>query len=302
MSTFEYRPLLAATLDTARLEDLPYGYNLWASPKLDGFRCIIHQGQAVSRNLKPIPNEFVQAKLKGLPEGTDGELVCGSPTGEGVFNRTSSGVTARDGEPNFMFWVFDNWAYNTADWRTRYAATSKALNELKSTHVCMVPHATVPAMRDLLSLERMFLDEGYEGMMVRRGDLPYKFGRSTPRSGHLWKLKRFRDGEVLITDVYEGVTNTNVPTRAPDGSIERSTMKAGLLPNGQVGTIIGKDLQTGETITMSAGRMTHTERRRYFLDKNAILGKIAKYKAFDYGAVDAPRFCTFQGFRTEIDL
>lgn len=31
------------------------------SPKLDGIRCVMHEGVALSRKLKPIPNAFVYA-------------------------------------------------------------------------------------------------------------------------------------------------------------------------------------------------------------------------------------------------
>jgi DNA ligase-1 len=67
-----------------------------ASPKLDGIRCIIRDGVAVSRNLKPIPNVYIQKSLAGLPP-LDGELIVGPPVGNDVWNRSNSGVMSRDG-------------------------------------------------------------------------------------------------------------------------------------------------------------------------------------------------------------
>jgi DNA ligase 1 len=61
-------------------------YPILASPKLDGIRCIMINGVAMSRTLKPIPNLYVQERLKNLPNGLDGELIVGNPTNPDVFN------------------------------------------------------------------------------------------------------------------------------------------------------------------------------------------------------------------------
>jgi len=54
MSTF--KPLLAHTIEgTSTIK-----YPCIVSPKLDGIRCIIINGVAMSRSLKPIRNEYVQ--------------------------------------------------------------------------------------------------------------------------------------------------------------------------------------------------------------------------------------------------
>ena len=47
-----------------------------ASPKLDGIRCMIQDGIALSRSLKPIRNEHVQYILgREIFNGLDGELI-----------------------------------------------------------------------------------------------------------------------------------------------------------------------------------------------------------------------------------
>ena len=63
------KPLLAYTVeDTSALK-----YPLFASVKLDGIRCLVIDGVAYSRNMKPIKNEYVQ-KCIGKTEynGLDG--------------------------------------------------------------------------------------------------------------------------------------------------------------------------------------------------------------------------------------
>src|SRR5262245_1718542 len=78
-----------------------------ASIKIDGIRCIIRDGIPVTRTIKPVRNRFITAVLSGLPDGLDGELVCGKPYGHDVMKRAQEGVMTADGEPDFTFYVFD---------------------------------------------------------------------------------------------------------------------------------------------------------------------------------------------------
>ena len=75
-----------------------------------------------------------------------------------------------------------------------------------------------------------------------------------------------------------------------------------MVPNGKVGTILGYDMQTKASIDISPGKMPHDMRRALLERPEQIVGKIIKYKWFKYGAIDAPRFATFQGFRDPSDM
>src|SRR5688572_14503491 len=111
-----FKPMLAATIKDIKELTFP----LLASPKLDGIRCVILNGKAVTRNLKPIPNDFIRNFLESHPEldGLDGELMLNDPPapkkieieeGEGGldFNHVQSAVMSSDGEPDFYYAVFD---------------------------------------------------------------------------------------------------------------------------------------------------------------------------------------------------
>ena len=67
------KPMLAVDADIENIK-----YPVLCSDKLDGIRCIILNGVAYSRSLKPIRNKYVQ-DLFGREEfnGLDGELVVG---------------------------------------------------------------------------------------------------------------------------------------------------------------------------------------------------------------------------------
>jgi DNA ligase-1 len=286
------KPLLAATLTD--LEHLPR-QPLCVSAKLDGIRALIVNGEVMSRNMKPIRNKFIQEQLRGLPDGLDGELIVGSPNAKNVFNRTSSGVMSADGSPDFKFWVFDTWAYDVP-----FIQRYRVLQDVKHPRVDILQQKSVYSLFEIEDYERVTVSNGYEGIMIRQPHAPYKQGRSTHNEGILWKFKRFRDGEVIITGIEEGIHNMNEASRNELGELTRSSHKAGLTPSSMVGRLFGEDVVTGEQVVLSPGRMTHDERTRVFKNPELAIGRVATYKAFDYGKVDVPRFITFQGWRGDL--
>lgn len=292
-----FKPLLSATLEVSQIERLPYP--VLVSPKLDGIRCIVHDGMAVSRNLKPIRNQHIRAALQHMPNGLDGELIVGPPNVGHVLNRTSSGVMSAGGEPDFTYWVFDNYKADGV-FISRFSTLSDHVGG--RAHAKVVPHDWVVSPEELLIYEQRYLDNGYEGLMVRGQYGRYKFGRARHSDNILWKFKRFRDGEARVMYLREGQENCNPPERDELGRIKRSTLAMNMWPNGQVGTLVGVDLETGEELEIAAGRMSHYDRAYYWKNQEKLIGKIVKFKTFDYGAVDAPRFSTFQAFRDESDM
>ena len=100
------RPMLAASLESGSGESVPLSklkYPLLASIKYDGVRALKVNDTVLSRSFKPIPNTFVQRRLASLPNGLDGELVVAGQD----FSGTSSGVMSKDGEPDFVYYIFD---------------------------------------------------------------------------------------------------------------------------------------------------------------------------------------------------
>jgi len=292
-----FKPLLSATLEHELIPHLNYPFI--GSPKLDGIRCIIHNRQAVSRNLKPFRNAYIQECLKFLPDGLDGELIVGEPNVGNVLNRTYSGVMSADGEPDFTFWVFDK--YNESG---GFFARLENLSFFTkgSAKTKIVTHNWINSSTELQLFEQTALDNGYEGIMLRNPHGKYKFGRSTLSEAILMKLKRFTDGECVVVAVKEGVTNNNEQTMNALGHMERSKHQDNMVPSGQVGTILGKDCVTGEAYDVSPGRMTQDERIHYFKHPEKLIGRIIKHKSFDYGAVNTARFRTFQAFRDAGDM
>lgn len=291
------RPMLSATATAETQFKLP----LMVSPKLDGFRCVVKDGVALSKNMKPIRNRYIQ-KCLGMKKfnGLDGELIVGSPTEGNVIGRTSSGVTSIEGKPDFHFHVFDDFTHLYTDpFHARHRRAEQRAGELGGP-LEIVRHVHVLAAHSIEQHEKFFLKQGYEGIMLRDPDGPYKEGRSTPREGWLWKLKRFTDGEATVLRIEEGEANENAAETNELGLTKRSTARSGKRANGLVGCIVGRDLATNEEVRISPGKMSHAEREAYFCSPERLVGRVVHWRAFGYGIKDKLRFMTFQYIREDV--
>lgn len=302
----KFKPMLAATYEEGKTE---LTFPLLMSPKLDGYRAVGGPWKkdtvVYSKNLKPLRNEWLQQHFNDPRiTGLDGELIVGKPTGQGVFNRTSSGVTKKTGQPDVYFYVFDCFLDPEAPFSARLAIAELKVQELAgSLRVKFVPHTLVRNMKEYLAFEKKCLKEGYEGVMARSPDGPYKFGRATPKEGYLWKGKRFRDGEATVVRFEEAEQNTNEATKDELGRTKRSSAKAGKVAKGMVGTIVGKDTKTGEELRIGPGRLTEKMRKQLWSERAQHEGAtVVKYRVFDYGAKDTPRFPTCQGICGQDDV
>ncbi len=145
-------------------------YPVYVSPKLDGIRCLIKDGVALSRSLKPIPNKFIQSVL-GTEElnGFDGEITVGPPTHSNVMQTTMSAVMSQEGEPEFKFSVFDCWLEPKLPFDKR----TKQDLPINSPCIDILPQALVHDKDSLLTYEKQVLAEGFEGVMIRDPKGPY---------------------------------------------------------------------------------------------------------------------------------
>ena len=289
-----FKPMLAAAIDDIDKLRFP----LYASPKLDGIRAIVRDGVLVSRKLKPIPNRHVQ-NLFGTPklEGLDGELIVGEPNKPDVFRSTTSGVMSFDGEPDVKFMVFDYVAEGGAfSWRQDEL---KKRIEKVAASVVLVPQLLVCGHDELLQMEQHYLTTGYEGLILRSFDAPYKYGRSTFKEHGMLKLKRFSDSEAEVIGVVEEMFNGNEAEEDNLGRTKRSSAKAGKTGKGRMGALVVRDVSSGVEFQIGTG---FTEGDRIAFWDSPPIGSVVRYKYFEIGMKDAPRHPVFTGFRSREDM
>lgn len=287
MSNNIFRPMLAVDADLDKLK-----FPLLASAKLDGVRAVVRDGIVYSRSNKPIPNRHVQ-KLFSRFEHHDGELIVGNPTNKACYRDTVSGVMSVDGEPDVKLYVFDH----VGEPSHIYNFRAERLTESK--HVIVHEQVMCLTLEDILKYEEQCLDAGYEGLILRDPNAPYKQGRSTVKEGYLLKLKRFVDDEAVVIGFEERMHNGNVAIKNELGRTARSSHKENKSGRGDLGALL---LRHSSGIEFSCGTgFTDSERADIWTNQSRFLGRLAKYKHFPVGAKDLPRHPVFLGWRDRRD-
>ena len=283
----KFQPMLACNVDLKSVI-----YPVYCTPKYDGIRCVIRGGVALSRTLKPIPNKHVQKILKDCPDGLDGELICPGKT----FNEIQSAIMSVEGTPEFMYHVFD-----IIDPDAPYTDRMEMLEDLELPSCCQkVFPNIVYDEAELLGYEHEAVEEWeFEGIMIRDGEGPYKFGRSTQKQGWLCKLKRFQDAEATIIGYEELMHNWNDSEEDERGHTKRSSKQEGKVPAGTLGAFIVRD---GDKTFKVATGMTAEDRAKYWEMRDSMIGKLVKYKYQESGAKHLPRFPVFIGLRHPDDM
>ena len=279
-----FRPMLATDADLNKLR-----YPLLASAKLDGVRATIRNGVVYSRSNKPIPNREVQAKFKHL-EHFDGELIHGNPCSKTCYRDTVSTVMSEDKPADeVLYFAFDHIEVPNATYYSR----AKALRKDKG--VIVLKQKLIKTFVELLAYEEEVLDAGYEGLILRSPDAPYKMGRSTVNEGYLLKLKRFVDDEAIVIGFEERMKNNNEKVTNELGRGQRSSHKENKTGRGDLGALVLR-LESGVEFSCGTG-FSDPERAEIWASKDKFLGAYAKFKYFPIGQKDAPRHPVFLGWR-----
>lgn len=296
------KPMLGVAVDS--FDKLTYP--LLCSAKIDGVRCLIKDGVALSRSLKPIPNNYIQQWVKENAEtleGLDGELVVGNAFSPTVFNTTTSGVMSREGEPDFQYIVFDIW--NSISENGSVVALDRYL-KLKYISPNLPSRANVLLKKVVNSPEEakeyegQLLEIGAEGMMVQGLHAGYKFGRSTVKEQKLLKVKRFTDSEYEVVGFEEKMHNANEAKINEVGNTERSSHKENMVPMNTLGALVLR-MENGETFNCGTG-FDDSTRKYIWENRESLVGKLAKIKHFEIGTgYIKPRFPVFVGFRAKED-
>lgn len=295
------KPMLACDWDEAKLR-----FPLIALPKIDGVRGLSPAGKLVARSLEPHANVFVTKMLsKKVFLGVDGELAAGEPSSPSLCRDTTSLMNTFDRRPDstFRWHAFDNCDPRHAHrpFAERYALLARRAEELTAAGpVLIVPAFPVGNLGQLLRLKQEWLRKGYEGVILRDPNAPYKHGRSTAAEGGFLRIKDFSDEEGVVVSIEEGRSNQNPKKTNALGLTERSTHAENMRPNGLLGSMQVRR-KDGSLCTVSPGKMTADDKRRYLRFPDLLIGHTIKFKFFAHGVKDKPRFPTYISHRSKED-
>ena len=188
---------------------LAKAYSLWkwilalVQPKLDGMRCLARKvnGKIIltTRSGKLIPTlPHIEDALKDLPDNIvlDGELYI---HGMSLQNLISAVKKSNEDTIEVKYRLYDL-AIPKITQKNRHEQLQELLKEFDSGIISGVPTYEVRTEKQMLELFAQFLQDGFEGAMIRLPDGIYEFGF---RSSSLIKYKEFQDAEFRITNVLE---------------------------------------------------------------------------------------------------
>ncbi len=278
-------------------------------PKIDGFRCLLGSFPMTS-SLNRFPNHAFHNSLSGLLPADcllDGEVVVGRKRGSGVLQRASSGITSEDGNPDYTVWVFDSY-HRGYSFTERYDLAGQVVKQLGHPQIRMLKYRVLYDLNEFLLYLAECLAKGYEGIITRSLDGPYKEGKSTFREQYMLKVKPFTDFEARIKGYFEEEENTNEAKREKTGKLKRSSAKAGKKKKGTLGGFIGQVLdsrgkETNVTVRVGGG-FTARQRKDLFAiaDELVEAGAVMECVKQLVGELNKPRHPNFKRIRPGWDL
>lgn len=300
------RPMKGVALEEVDFDRLTFP--IYGAPKIDGFRCVLGERPLTSR-LSPFPNRYFDKQLSGLLREPllDSEVVVGKRSGKGVLSRTSSGLTSKDGEPDFTLWCFDTPQVGYCK-RDRLQLTAQIVKSLGDPRIRMLRHHLLRDVSEVKEYLDKHLDLLFEGIMLYSTNGHYKFGKGTLREQVMLKVKPFDTAEGRIKGWFEEEENTNEAKREATGKLKRSSSKAGKKAKGTLGGFILADVKSGVEVRVGGGFTKHQRKAIWDLIQHSpgdLLGTLVRYKKQRMGEVDKPRhpgFVDFVDFRPEWDF
>ena len=275
-----FLPMLATSFDK-RLDKVTYPVDV--QPKLDGCRCMAFwEGDSVrlmSRGGKYWEcSEHIAKQLeKVLPKNSvlDGELYVHGATFQEI---TKLVKKTRDENATVEYHVYDvpRWKGESGDWTERFDILSEELWELLKNcqSVETVPTYEANNEDEVYKLQSEFLENGYEGAIVREMNGEYRFGY---RSRSLLKVKNFMDEEYEIVDFTTGV-----------GKFDGSIVWICKTDDGQEFKVVPQG--------------TMEERQEAYETASNFIGEMLKVKFFELTDDGIPRFPVGLGIRLAEDM
>lgn len=311
-----FKPMLAPNQET-NLDEIQYP--ILASYKLDGIRCLFIKGEMLSRSLKPIVNKQLREKFADLIKYSkihnlilDGEIYSPDLT----FQEITSFVMTQDFEDkksikkhgkvltipeHLKFYAFDYVKDNNFDEPFMKRGLGVDSLGVFGNIVEVVSHTFMPCREDIEAHFKRALDEGHEGLILRKKNGRYKCGRGTIKEGLIYKVKPFVTVDAKIKEVLQG-------TKVKDG-VEKTVNELGRSVTSKkkddreftdmVADFIVPYENT--TVKVSCSRMPHDQRKEVWANKQSYIGKTIEYKFLRIGLKDKPRSPNWIRFREDKD-
>jgi DNA ligase-1 len=245
---------------------------LYTQPKLDGIRCSSRRDGLYTRNGKPIVSvPHILQELQDLFTQFDGNFIIDGELYNHElkhnFNEITSIVrTQKPTDEDFeKSKIMEYHIYDIDIKGVTFGERWEMIQTIignNSQYIKIVPTYLVQNSEHLDDLYRTFLEDGYEGQMIRLGNSLYE----NRRTKSLLKRKEMMDAEYEIIDIIEGVGN-----------------RSGMMGNIRLATPDSKIFDSG-------ARGNYEYFRELLENKNNYIGKMATIKFQNLTPDGIPRF------------
>ena len=291
MNTFK-TPMLAHKTDPKRIDFDKNDY--YVQPKLDGIRCYITKDGMFTRNHKPIvsaPHIFEDVKYvfdDPLWEDIilDGELYNHelkenfSKIVSLVRKTKPSAEDLLESKEKVEYHLYDMFVPGNPDMKFRERYSLCEIFILNNKRAVPVETRQVFSMEHAQDLNQLWLDEGYEGSMIRQ-DAEYQ----PKRSWYLQKVKTFVDEEFEIVGFVERVSRSR-------NGVAHEEYKTGML-----GKFIMK-MADGREFGAPPGKgYDHKKLTEMWENRESYIGQQATVEFFEYTEYGVPRFPKYKALR-----
>jgi len=272
----------------------------FVSEKLDGIRCLIIDGQLLSRSLKPLPNKALQTLLaKALLYSKQHHLLL---DGE-LFSRSLSftalvSVIMSENAPlphDVRYYCFD------AVQQEQYSMPYHDRYRLIPTDVpaVVVHEQLLMPTANLTDYYNTLLERQSEGIIIRHPQSEYKQGRLTMKSGWGYKLKPFITIDAVVIGV-EQATNAAEDSARTINELGYSVTSRKLADRVAVEKASALLVRNTDGVVQKVSLAVSTsEKERVWKERERIIGKCIEYKALAVGMKDKLRHPVFVRWRND---
>lgn len=276
----KHKPMLAQDYDK---HGHKINYPAYIQPKLDGIRCVAvkEDGEVVlytrsGETLNSVPH--IQKACNALM--TNGDVLDGELYHHDAgFDKLSGDIRSQDGRDTkyIQYHIYDHPVIlNDRDYKQheRVMQLQQYQDNGQLIHpLALVETFNVSDEQDMKKGLEYYIDQGYEGVMIRCPNGTYGFGK---RSNHLQKVKKFFEAEYRIVDMVEG-----------KGKLA-----------GHVGKFVVQDTDGKSFSCTCPGDFA--KKKRFFDEWPSSKGALLTVKFQEFTKSGTPRFGTGKGIRWDI--
>lgn len=313
-----FKPMLAVNIKPEEVQ-----HDMMESPKLEGVRGVFRQGPLLTRSLKQFANPRLQEKFQAVSEFCnfhnivlEGEFYLHGWTFKEIDSACRNANKEEASE--LQFHIFDMVIPNHPDLefeqRCKYMEwCHKELSDAGVKDVFLIPQSKLIADANIGQAIRCkyaeYVDNGLEGIVLKRADGAYKFGRSTLKQELFTRVKPEDPFDGVVIDIIERQHNLCESEVNELGMLKKRQDKDQKAGAGIAQTAIVMSRDHGKLIRVSLTRglkdyeeTDNGSSRQYIWEnRHSYVGKGIRFVGVPVAGMDVPRSPRFDAFREDLD-